>query len=123
MGFRQFCTRIATDNIINISTPEDPMTVEIPFNLESSIRVLTDTLKPLRKRFDTISIPYVEKCFDDMGKVYNIMDEEYDGDVDEGIPYALAMYLYDKSFNDLSMDEQAIIKVLTVYLLVQNKLN
>ena len=123
MGFRQFCKRIATDNVISINVPEDPMTVEIPFNLENHIRVLTNTLKPLRKRFDGVSVPYVEKCFDDMGAVYDILNEDYNNDVDDGIPYALSMYLFDTQFNDLSADDQAIIKVLAVYLLVQNKLN
>jgi hypothetical protein len=121
MGFRQFCKRIATENTIEITIPDDPMTVGIPFNLESPIQVLTNTLKPLKKRFDSISVPYVEKCFSDMEKVFKVMDEEYDNDVDDGIPYALSMYLYDTQFNELSADDQAIIKVLTVYLLVQNK--
>lgn len=121
MGFRQFCKRIATDNTINITIPEDPMTVEIPYNLENTINVLTNMLKPLKKRFDTISVPYVEKYFNDMANVFKIMDEEYNNDVDDGIPYALSMYLYDTQFNELSADDQAIIKVLAVYLLVQNK--
>lgn len=121
MGFRQFCKRIATDDTINITIPEDPMTVEIPYNLENTINVLTNMLKPLKKRFDTISVPYVEKYFNDMENVFKIMDEEYNNDVDDGIPYALSMYLYDTQFNELSADDQAIIKVLTVYLLVQNK--
>ena len=121
MGFRQFCKRIATDDTINITIPEDPMTVEIPYNLENTINVLTNMLTPLKKRFDTISVPYVEKYFNDMENVFKIMDEEYNNDVDDGIPYALSMYLYDTQFNELSADDQAIIKVLTVYLLVQNK--
>lgn len=123
MGFRQFCQNIATDTLMTISVPADPNVVEIPYNLESHITVLTNTLRPMVSRFDNIRVRYVEACFEDMTKVFEILDQEYAGDIDDNIAYALSVYLFDKQFNDLDVSDQAIIKVLTIYLLVQNKLH
>ena len=119
-GFLNFCKRIATASLITIETPSDPNVVEIPFHLENDITALVNNVKPKLNRIDRVHITYIEAAFQDMDKINEILDNVYGYDVDDGIPYALAKYLYDTSFNELDVDRQSIIKVLTIYILVQN---
>jgi hypothetical protein len=119
-GFMEFCKKLATNNVLSITTPDDPNVVEIPFNLENDITTLVNALKPKMNRLDKIHITYIEACFNDMNRINEILESQYGYDIDDGIPYALSRYLYDIPFNDLDVDRQSIIKVLTVYILVQN---
>ena len=120
MAFLDFCRRYATNRKLEIGEPADPDVIEIPFNLESDIENLVKDLKPKASRFDKIHVTYIETAFNDFDKVVNILKDVYNEDIDDGIAYALSRYLYNTQFNDLDVDRQSIIKVLTIYILIQN---
>lgn len=120
MAFLDFCKRYATNHKIEISVPDDPNVIEIPYNLESDIENLVKDLKPKANRFDKLHVTYVEQSFSNFDNVIGILKDVYNEDIDDGIAYALSRYLYDTQFNDLDVDRQSIIKVLTIYILIQN---
>ena len=118
--FYDFVRRIA---VVNDSTT-NPDDTDIPEKYEPIVDGVINTMKNRINNAKTSNVAFIEKCFDD-NNVADIMRQKMinnelpDGEVPDGIINKLSMSLYEKPFNDLSNDEQSIIKVLTVYIIVQ----
>ena len=118
--FYDFVRRIA---VVNDSTT-NPDDTDIPEKYEPIVDGVINTMKNRINNAKTSNVAFIEKCFDD-NDVADIMRQKMinnelpDGEVPDGIINKLSMSLYEKPFNDLSNDEQSIIKVLTVYIIVQ----
>lgn len=115
MIFQEFCDRFANPELIEITTTD-----EVPREFVEPIDTLVSLIKLKVKRADTIKISFIQNKFDDMNEVRRIMDETYDGEVIESISQSLSKKLYELDYNVLNREEMAIIKVLTIYLMIQN---
>ena len=107
MAFLDVCRKLATNEAVTIGTDE----MEVPEHLKTRTDALIESMKPKMDRLDKISISFIENVFDDC--------HIEDFGVCTGILNKLSNSLYGKLFDDLVVDEQAIIKVLTGYICIQ----
>lgn len=115
-NFDTFCAQLATEHHIDITD-----SVDVPEQYIEPVNVLVNIMKPKMNRLKKISIPFIESQFDDIDNACKVLDNKTNNmDVPDGIINALSNALYCVKFNDLKNEEQAIIKVLSCYLLLQN---
>lgn len=117
--FAEFCRRIVTD--VPLSHVSDSM--DIPDRYKTAVKALIKDLKPKKNIFNKINVLYVEPIFDGS---YNIdiaseLDEKLDdGEIPDGIINALSEGIFGNKPSVLTDKQQAIIKVLAVYICIQN---
>ena len=124
MPFQQFCNDIV--NNVEYDLPcentEGDTVVEVtyPEGFRSRLNVLKKDILVKIDRLDKISIRYIENAFHDMNKVRDIIRDEYHYEVNDEWLSCVSQEIMGMKYNDLTEDGRAIIKVLTVYLLIQN---
>lgn len=115
MKFKEFCKQKATIGKIDNISDSTVVPVEYAVAVESLITIMKNKLDVL----DNINVPFIEAAFE--CDYESILDNKLeDGDVPDGIINRLSEGLYGKSTLDLNEDEQEIIKVLSVYICIQN---
>lgn len=115
-NFDTFCEHLATERHVDITD-----SVDVPDQYIEPVNVLVNIMKPKMNRLKKISIPFIESQFDDIDTVCDVLDTKTNNkDIPDGIINALSNALYCVKFNDLNNKDQAIIKVLSCYLLLQN---
>jgi thermostable 8-oxoguanine DNA glycosylase len=118
MNFEEFCLRIANlSDVEEISTSE-----QVPFQYQQSLDVLVNMIKNKIDRFASVKISFIQNKFDNMEEVKEVMETVYHGEVCTSLSQALAQMIYGMDYNDLLQipNRLAIIKVLTIYLMIQN---
>lgn len=115
MNFKQFCEQIANSecnliNVENISVPEVYSTA-----VESLIKIMKNKTEIL----DNINIPFIEASFECDYETL-LKEKLEDNEIPDGIIYRLSEGIYNKTPSELSVDEQKIIKVLSIYICIQN---
>ena len=118
MNFMTFCQEIATPTNISITSNE-----RIPDAFRESFDALVSQMKNKMNRLDRIEVIFIQNKFTNMEKIYDILDAEYQGEVNDDLAAALSRALYNADFNNLVSEEQCIIKVLTVYLMILKHFN
>lgn len=114
MDFLTYCKKVATNDHVVITEDRN-----VPEQYEQVTKVTINILKPKMSRIDRIEIPFIMAKLNSYETITDVLDEKLDGgDVPDGILNTLSEGLYSKSFNDLSIDEQSIIKVVGIYLIV-----
>ncbi len=112
--FEQFCLNKASKLTLD---PTDDMT--IPERYQKPVESLITILKNKVDIFDRINVPFVEAAFDN--NFEEILNEKLEnGEVPDGIIRRLSDGLYHEYPSRLSDTQQAIIKVLSVYICIQN---
>lgn len=112
MPFLDFCRKVASDEpLIVQDAPYDELL------LPQSLKVLVDIMKPKMDRLDRLSLGFIECYFDDMDEVVNTLEQKCCGEIPDKFIVALADKLY--GYRPLDNDEQAIIKVLATYFMLQ----
>lgn len=112
-SFMKFCMDHATDTILNVSE------TEVPDRYKKSVNVLIQLMVNKKDIFDSINVPYVENVFED--DYLDILESNLEnGDVPDGIIYALSMGIFEKQPIDLCEDQTAIIKILSTYICIQS---
>lgn len=118
--FINFCRTLADGRIVDsplFDSEENSLTV--PHMYEKASNVLIKNMKIKKDIFDKVDIPYIEAAFTD--DYANILEDKLeDGDVPDGLITHLSFGIYGKNLNKLSDDERTIIKVLSVYICIQN---
>lgn len=113
MAFLDFCRKLASDEPLFIHNVDyDDST------LPPSLNALVNIMKPKMGRLDRLSVSFIESRFEDMNEVINTLDEKHGGEIPDEIIAALVDKLYDGR-QTLNNDEQAIIKTLATYLMLQ----
>ena len=114
MMFEQFCLTKATKEPL---FPGDE--TEIPERYKVAVDSLIEILKNRVEVLDRVNVPFVEAAFStDYEK---ILEEKLpDGEVPDSIIKHLAAGLYHNYPSRLDSNQQAIIKVLSVYICIQN---
>lgn len=115
MKFKDFCLRKTYPGTFdNISTD-----VTVPGIYSIATNSLIEIMKNKISIFDKINVPFVEAAFEcDYEKI--LEEKLIDGEVPDGIIHQLSIGLYGKQPTMLDEEEQAIIKVLAVYICIQN---
>lgn len=119
MNFLEFCMTYANPEPIVI---EDTIH-ELPMEYQEPLDVLVNLIRLKLPRASSVKISFVQNRFEDMYEVCQIMLNVYHGEVDESISQALAKALYHQDYNMLQFEETMIIKILTIYLMIQNANN
>lgn len=115
--FKDKCINIASDEMLTVDTS----ITEYPDKYETPLNSLIIIMKNKMEILDKISIKFIESAFDNMSSVQEALDKNTDkGEIPDGIINKLSTELYHISFNDLTQEQQAIIKVLSCYLCIQN---
>ena len=114
MKFLPFCQRISTPFIV-----VEPVQVsEMPEDIAKRVKALCDIMKLKMDKLERVEIPFVESLFQDIDKVEDIMEKEYNGDVPDYLLHNLSTNLYGQEFASLDADQQSIIKTLSVYICI-----
>lgn len=120
MAFLDFCLTKADASLFE--TPfftEDHDRVSIPEKYEGPVKVLVKNMKIKRDILDTVNIPYIESAFD--GDYKSILDEKLEDDeIPDSLIEHLANEIYGDNINCLTDNQRVIIKVLAVYICIQN---
>lgn len=117
MNFQDFCKNISTASTFEGMTNEN---VDVPEKYKIAVTAMIGNMKNRIEFFDRITVPpYIQAAFD---KDYeSILKEKLEnGEVPEGIIYALTKGIYNTTPSELNVSQQAIIKVLTTYICIQN---
>lgn len=123
MSFLQYANDFASDDLLHIE-PIDRELTPVENELVRRAHICIRTIKHQRDNFDRISLGYVEEYLHDTKEVSSIMETVYNGDVPDILPLTLASDLYDvdySGFNDLTSDQQKIIKTLAMYICISAK--
>ncbi len=116
MKFQQKCESLSTNQHLEINTD----TTEYPYAIETKLKSLINIMKPKMEILNKINIPFIEKELDRTPQELQMILERSCGcEIPDGVINVLSKELYNKSFNSMSVSEQAIIKVLSVYLMIQ----
>ena len=117
MSFKNMCLKYASDEHIQV----DDTSLNIPDGYKRFVEWLIAYMKPKMHSLDTISIDFIEKYFEDVDDLTKLLnDNTNDEEIPDSVINVLSNELYDgKSVDELTDDEQAIIKVLSVYICIQ----
>ena len=123
-SFQEFANRITVCN----GKTTDLTDTNIPRECVDPMNNIIENLKIHVGYFDKINISYIENVFEDINVpelLYNkTMDGTLpDGDIPDGLINKLSEELFSLDYDMISCDEQAIIKTLALYIIVQNLLN
>lgn len=118
MYFQDLCNMITNPDEIQISDDE-----KVPEEFVEPLNVLVDLVRLKVKRASFVKISFVQNKFDDMDKVERILNEQYHGQVYDGLALQLSKRLFGLPFDKISNEEVAIIKVLAIYLMIQPHFN
>ena len=117
MNFTEFCLRIANPEQMEIDV--DTLDARLPYDIDEALHSLIDIVRLKIARANFIKISFIQNRFNDMNEVKEIMETRYNGEVNDLIAYKLATGLYHRPITELTHEELAIIKVLTIYLMIQ----
>lgn len=117
MTFLEFCNKIANPDTTPI-VAQDTLSME----KMNEINHVINGIRYQLSRADSVKLTFIQNAFEDMDKVVNILESKYNGEVNDNIALYLSRNLYGSEYDQLGY-EKAIIKVLTVYLMIQPHLN
>lgn len=113
-NFKQFCVNITNNDIPDISDEMD-----ILIERKSAIDHIGGDIKHRVDILDKISIPYVEKKFEDLNSVTESLERSGNTDIPDGIMNNFSKKIFDTKFNNLESGwKRSIIAVLSVYILI-----
>lgn len=115
-NFLKFCKNIATSDLIKLENEQD---TSFPEKYQVPVQSMIEIMKPKMDILDRISIAFIESQFEDMDSVKEILDKK-GSDIPDGMLNYLAFELCKKSMNQCNQDEQSILKVLAIYIMLQN---
>lgn len=114
MKFKEFCMKRAISGNLSAVQPD-----EIPEKYVKPTKALIDIMKYKMAVLDKINVAFIETLFDD--DYEGILETKLtDGEVPNGIIHTLSEGLYGKIPSELNDEESSIIKVLSVYICIQN---
>ena len=115
--FKTVCDRLSSNQRITVESNS----LDIPERYSVSVKALIEIMKPKLTVLDKISIQFIEDAFTDIEAVTKKLDADTEnGDIPDSILNVFSSELYGKTINELTDDEQNIIKVLSTYICIQN---
>lgn len=109
-NFIEFCNNVSYVTDKESVTPCD-LIVE-----EESLHSFITNMKKMSGRFDTLTLSYIQRAFENMGNVSDKIMEKYpNGDIPNNLIDKISQGVYDAHYKDLSDDKCRIINVLSIY--------
>ena len=113
IDFKKYCINNTLATKVAIPTVTD----EVPEMYKPTMeRVLTD-LSGRVSLFDHTSVPYIQDTIDRVTNMDNAL-KPTNGDIPDALIETVSTRLYGKSFNDIAVDEQSIIFIISLYICV-----
>ena len=116
LKFTDFCRKTVTSTQLT----EVTASTDIPIKYVKPLDVLIKDMKKKVDIFDKINIPYVEAAFDGNDIVKKLDRELVDGEIPDGIINKLSEGIFERKPAELTDVQGTIIKVLAVYICIQN---
>lgn len=111
--FLQMCNRVSSNTRINLDTTRD---FNIPPEYLEKCRIVLTQVKNKINRADTIHIGFIQREFDNLTELGEKLKEvTTDGEIDEGVLLYFSYNLFKDHINNLTNEQQNIIKVLACY--------
>ena len=115
MIFQTFCNRTASKERIDVSSINP-----VPDRYKKAVDSIINIMKDKTEIFNVIEVPFVEVAFNDQDFEQILEDKLTDGEIPDEIICKLSAGIYNKAITQLTDSEQAIIKVLSTYICIQN---
>lgn len=114
MNFQEFCNSLANNQLIVDALPESVDT----FGLETRVNAMIAIMENKVNILDKIHVDFIQSAMADMSVVEKKLKQFNDGDVPDYVLIRLSDGLYGKQFNELTICQQNIIKILAVYICI-----
>lgn len=116
MTFIEFCEKLTVQ--FGITLPDAPTGSDLAPELESRVNGLVMSIRNQKNRLDKVPLAFVQHALEDADIVRSCLEQFDDGNVPDALFETLAMKLYETKFNDLDIQHQNIIEILSVYIIV-----
>ena len=114
-NFKQYCMNITYPNIPDIESTS----TELNIQLQEKIKNVGQYVREKLAFIDRVSIPFVEKKFEDVDVVVSELIESRQEDIPDNVLNAFAKNIFGCIFNELESGwKRSIIAVLSVYILI-----
>lgn len=115
MIFQQFCNSLVTTNDFSSVDVTDQI---IPDEYTDGTKGVIECTKHNRDVFDRIELSFVESAFRDRTKYLEKLANIPDGEIPDGIINKLSSEIFKTNAKELNVNQQAIIKVLAIYICI-----
>ncbi len=112
-NFQDFCLNLTTDTPIVESVDK---TVDDKY--KKILEVTINDLKKKRDVFESVNVVYIENVLSTSDAIDKLLQNITDDEIPYGILYELSKGIYDKEPTELNVKQQAIIKVVAVYICI-----
>ena len=116
MTFEQFCLEFASPDVIDIPTNS----VEIPSRFNEQVNLLVANCRSQIQRAHNVKLTYIQNKLKDYDAISDILESKYNGEVDDQLMNGLSFAMFGVFYNFLSESAKAIIKTLTIYVMLQS---
>lgn len=117
--FQEFCLSIASGEHLNEPGPESSaLYAEHDVDLKQRADALVEIMKNKMGILDRVPIPFIEEAFIDHDRVEMLLKNFRNGDVPDYLLIVFSQRLYGREFADLTVEQQAIIKTLAMYICI-----
>lgn len=114
-NFKQYCMSITYPNIPDIESTSSELNIQ----LQEKIRNIGQYVREKINFIDRVSVPFVEKKFEDVDKVVDELINTEQEDIPDNILNAFSQNIFGCIFNELESGwKRSIIAVLSVYILI-----
>lgn len=115
MTFEQFCLEFASPDVFDIPTDG-----QIAPRFHEQANLLMMNCRSQIQRANNVKLTYIQNKLKDYDAISDILESKYNGEVDEGLMNGLSFVMFGVSYNFLSESAKAIIKTLTIYVMLQS---
>ena len=115
MLFGQFCKQFASNELIT-----EPFTDSetAPDDIKARAQVLCDIMMPKMDILDKVEVVFIEAALQDPEYVESTLAQYNQGDIPDYLFKKFSETLYQTPFQELTLEQQSIIKTLSAYICV-----
>lgn len=116
MIFDQFCKQIASNELLTdpiVCSEDDADDI-----LKERAQALCGIMRLKMNKLDRIEIPFIEENLKDLNRVEQLLSEYNQGEIPDYLLMTFSEKLYGIPFNELNIDQQSVIKTLSIYICV-----
>lgn len=115
MAFYDECVKVTTTDRIHIEIED----LNVPDKYITATNSIIEIMRPKLDKLKIVSIGFIESELVNKNKFISKLEASTDdGDIPDAIICKLARGLYDKSINEVTDEQQTIIKVLACYICI-----
>lgn len=112
INFKKYCEKFTTDQKITIDA-----SAEVPDTYKSTMKIVVNDIRTRLGVIDHTPVGYIQDELDAVDDVDGALRITA-GDIPDGLLEGVSNGLYGKSFNDVTIEEQSIIIITSMYICV-----